>query len=504
MWFCQLPVFNTTMKRATLITIFTVLAGTQLLGNFNDLIFRFSARHTCLHTQMDSILIENLTSQEYWMLYYPDTIFTLISTSLTGIDAGTGELKIRNYPNPFKGQTYIELFVPETDRFQIRIYDIAGRMASFFEDWFEQGMHKFTFYSGDQNAYLLSVNSRKYSESLLMLQQEGAIGVKPRIDYYGRNMEPIIQSPVKSGMRTMNKSYDPSFDAGDEMRFTAFVTTLTGEVDLVPWVNNFKTIDYHKLFLRLGIEDLVVGHGIKEIWMSIFPKDAYPSVILNGYDDPSTYYGFPESNMSSPTTGDISNSWRIPHDLPVYSSTYVVYGHSNHRGVDTFLHNRGHQIEAQMHYIEKNKVPGNQLFWNKFIGYVNGIYTQRCGNTHFPPNGEYDYDYANPKIVNSDIQNWIPAGGQKSPVNFDTWTKIVYDIDMRVNRFGFYMDNYHSDPHTKWLLYWFQSIPGQNNNIPYQRDGKTYMLNNWWDLFYNWDDAINNNLTLWNENEIIN
>ncbi len=159
----------TAMARAILITIFTVLTGAQLFGNFNDLILRFTARHTCLHTQMDSILIENLASQEYWMLYYPDTVITLISTSLTGIDAGTGELKIRNYPNPFKGQTHIDLFVPETDRFQIRIYDIAGRMVSLFEDWLEQGVHNFTFYSGDQNAYLLSVNSRKYSKSLLFL-----------------------------------------------------------------------------------------------------------------------------------------------------------------------------------------------------------------------------------------------------------------------------------------------------------------------------------------------
>jgi hypothetical protein len=858
----------TAMARATLIVIFTVLTVTRLLGNPDDLIFRFTARHTCLHAQMDSILIENLTNHEYWMLYYPDTVITIISTGLTGIDAGTGELEIRNYPNPFKGQTHIELFVPETDRFQIRIYDLDGRMASIFEDLLEQGVHKFTFFSGNQNVYLLSVSSHKYSKSLLLLQPDEANGIKPRIAYDGRNMDQINQSPVNSGMRTMKRTYDLSYDPGDEMRFTAFVTTLTGEVDqasiqdsphesadftfdisnqvpalpseitgmdwvpgkttdllyeviqeegvnylwslpeswsfadlqqshqviatsgnqsgnlsvrgentcgtgparilpvklfftisleaepteggtvtpeyaeieagekitveaepqqdweliewtgdvegnetsleltisdnifakakfdrvklvsihvvnpvdtlvisyrhkfrvtgtysngdtidltdeisyrgitdkitmlddntmvgarsgiikvelayenlsaeediyvyevefvdidkrfissnddcalrvpvliinyfptydglhhdqsvgptdfwsgslpvvsldavrvkvmedfivskqiieygtrfrdygsgnvdpyicmdvvkyinvyeinLVPWRNNLKTIDYHKLFRRLGIEDLVIGHGIKEIWMSIFPKNAIPSVIANGYDDPSTYYDYPESNMSSPTTGDISNSWRDPYDLPVYSSTYVVYGHNNHRGVDTFLHNRGHQIEAQMLYIEKNKVPGKHLFWNQFIGYVNGVYTQRCGNTHFPPNGESDYDYVNPKIVNSDIQNWIPEGGQKSPVNVDTWTKIKYDIDMRVNRFGFYMDNYHNDSHTKWLLYWFQSIPGQNNNIPYQRDGKTYMLNNWWDLFYNWDDAINNNLTLWNENEV--
>ena len=35
-----------------------------------------------------------------------------------------------------------------------------------------------------------------------------------------------------------------------------------------------------------------------------------------------------ESNMSSPTTGDISNSLRFEDDLPIYDRTYVLYNYN--------------------------------------------------------------------------------------------------------------------------------------------------------------------------------
>ena len=59
------------------------------------------------------------------------------------------------------------------------------------------------------------------------------------------------------------------------------------------------------------------------------------------------------------------------------------------------------------------------------------------------------------------------------------------------------IQNINNDPHTKWLITWFQSIPGENNNIPYNKNGQDYVLTNWWDIFYNWDDAIRENKNLW-------
>jgi hypothetical protein len=46
--------------------------------------------------------------------------------------------------------------------------------------------------------------------------------------------------------------------------------------------------------------------------------------------------------------------------------------------------------------------------------------------------------------------------------------------------------NYDNDSQVKWFIYWWQSIPGYNNSIVYNNT----TLENWWDIFYNWDDAI--------------
>jgi len=265
------------------------------------------------------------------------------------------------------------------------------------------------------------------------------------------------------------------------------------ELDLTFWIKttsngkpvDMKTIEYFTLFERLNMKNYVDNLGVKEIWITTFPKDEYPSVIKNNMADLNTYYGLPESNMSSPLTGDISNSYRHPKDLPIYSKTYVVYGNSGHRGADTDLHNRGHQIEAQLSYID------NSLIWGKAFLPTSTIKQFRLGNCHWPPNATSDYDYSNKVAVKSDIASWQPSGGTYIDVNVDTWLGKNYSFPMlATNIIG--ESNYANDAQVKWFIYWWQSIPGLNNTIPYNNS----TLTNWWDIFYNWDDAIKNKTKL--------
>jgi uncharacterized repeat protein (TIGR02543 family) len=259
------------------------------------------------------------------------------------------------------------------------------------------------------------------------------------------------------------------------------------ELDLTFWMkttsNNkpvdMKTIEYYKLFDRLNMKNYVENMGTKEIWFTIFPKDEFPSVIKNNMADVNTYYGLPESNMSSPLTGDISNSYRHPNDLPIYSKTYVVYGDAGHRGADTDLHNRGHQLEAQLSYID------NSLIWGNAFLPTSTVKEYRMGNCHWPPNATADYDYSNKVSVKSDIATWQPSGGTYVDVNVDTWLGKNYTFPMTATNIIGEL-NYANDAQVKWFIYWWQSVPGLNNTIPYNKT----TLENWWDIFYNWDDAI--------------
>ena len=234
--------------------------------------------------------------------------------------------------------------------------------------------------------------------------------------------------------------------------------------------------DYHKLFQDLKIENLVNNQDVKEIWFN------------------RKSLSVPESNMSSPYSGDVSNgyyeqgyTWNSEYednDLPVYEKTYVVYSHWLHNTYDFTLHVRGHQYERQFDELESN-----YFLWGKFKGFTIGPKgrTRGCGTVHFPPNATADYQYNNSHYIQSDIEDWKPDGtGNQSPVNNSNWKKnysINYDLPTSYYKAEADRSTIGNDPQGGWMIYWFQSIPGYENELEY--DG--HPLKNWWDTIYDWD-----------------
>lgn len=298
-----------------------------------------------------------------------------------------------------------------------------------------------------------------------------------------------------------------SIDEGTRFRdYGKDVISQYVSIDVVEYINVYRLdyimidgtrmIDYTKLFNKIGMRNYIDNKGVKEIWFTIFAKGDgnMPSLKKEPkYVNDTTVYAQPETNMSS-KYGDVSNSSKITTDLPIYNNTYVVYGFEGTRGSDTDLHNRGHQIETQMTYVdnsEKILFGGNRLtpmfFWKEFVGWnpVTDRPLGRSGCTHMPPNTTKDYDYSNKTIVKSDIMTWKPGGGTLVDVNSDTWSDIKYKYNL-----GPYINDYQ----VKWLIFWFQSIPGKNNGITYGDK----QLTNWWDILYKWDETIVNRKTLYN------
>lgn len=283
--------------------------------------------------------------------------------------------------------------------------------------------------------------------------------------------------------------------------------------------NNGQKVDYNKLFKKLGVRSFIEAQNVKEIWFNHYPL--YNTPVLSKFPEiykNSIFWGLDESNMSSPTTGDISNSDRS-NDLPIYNNTYVVYAmnKSSYASVSNNLHCRAHQIEAELNYIETKKLfpsaseIANTLFWGKFVGMKSNASNNgweftlgKCGRTHNPPNTLTEYDYNNPTSYLSTISDWKPDGtGQLKLVNNSTWTKLSYAHLNFSNNYllGKQRITYDWDVNGefKWLLYWFQSIPGLNNKIEYDNKGTKTILSNWWDLLFNWDLSFKNNKTLWIE-----
>ena len=239
----------------------------------------------------------------------------------------------------------------------------------------------------------------------------------------------------------------------------------------VPWNPGIYFPDYEQILTRADAEEWVNTHGVREFW-------------IWGW-----HYGDieqPESNMSSPLTGDISNSIRA-EDLPIFDSTYTVYGYNYDRTSNESVHNHGHQLEAVLSHANNLQDGNTDLFWHDFVGQNSqgSWITGRCGWTHMPPNTTSHYDYWNMALAESDCSDWTPAGtGATQLVNADTWGTLVYpwpegppDHDLIQHQF---------------YIWWMQNMPGRENGIPYSSEAMT----NWWAFTGDWDGAISRGVGL--------
>jgi hypothetical protein len=233
----------------------------------------------------------------------------------------------------------------------------------------------------------------------------------------------------------------------------------------VPWLPGQYFPDYHQILGQIDARHWVNERGVKEFWVWGYHSDNFQQ---------------PESNMSSPITGDISNSSRFADDLPVFNHTYTVYGYNFARTQAEAVHNHGHQLEALLGHVDRG------LFWREFVGRNaddTGFITGRAGWTHMPPNTTKDYDYLNGAVVPSDIADWRPGGGEPAPVSAATWAGAPYDWpSARLPGESQIFQRTES----QWYMYWMQSMPGRGNTIPHGSGVTT----NWWRLTGDWDGAI--------------
>lgn len=214
--------------------------------------------------------------------------------------------------------------------------------------------------------------------------------------------------------------------------------------------------DYGAIAAAHDFAGWVEDEGVKEVWIW-----GYHGGVIDLW----------ESNMAGPW-GDVSNSDRDTLDLPVTGRTYTVYHYNYQRGLPEATENHMHQLEAVINAADgRDSTPddawGDLLFWGKFVGsdISHRIVSPRCGWSHFPPNAERDYDWANRRFVETDCEDWRPGGiGATQQMNCERWGCTGQG----------------------WFRYWSQNIPGAGHTLSY--DGRP--LTNWWRLIGDYDGAM--------------
>lgn len=205
------------------------------------------------------------------------------------------------------------------------------------------------------------------------------------------------------------------------------------------------TADYPRTFREFGVLPRIGSGEIDEVWFFGGP-----------------YFGYNESAMAGPRSFYINGAVydKVPSRRP-----FAIMGFNYERGVAEMLHNLCHRTESTMSRIyggwRAEELTSN---WARFAANLKQSGTAACGTCHYPPNGESDYDYANPRTVMSTAEDWLSypsLSGRSGPVSRETWGGPDY--------------------HRNYMKWWFAHLP---RAAGWNADGR---LNNWWRYVFEFD-----------------
>lgn len=135
---------------------------------------------------------------------------------------------------------------------------------------------------------------------------------------------------------------------------------------------------------------------------------------------------------------------------------FVIMAFNYERDVDCMLENFGHRAESIMSRLYE-RLPAARNMWSRFIQYDQVAPGRaECGNVHFAPNSQRDYDWGNRRPVPSACDDWYTyphLPGNTRLVDCGEWG----NGDMRLHH-----------------LWWFRHFPHTAGST----DG---MSNNWWE-----------------------
>lgn len=195
--------------------------------------------------------------------------------------------------------------------------------------------------------------------------------------------------------------------------------------------------DYNSILEKHNILQRVARNEIDEVWIFGFP-----------------HAGFYESTMGGPDA-----FWCNAPPLKNTSASkrrFVVMGFSYERHIGEMEEAYGHRAESIM---EKTfaKLTGPANLWKRFIQYEKSTPGKAaCGNIHYAPNSQQDYDWGNESPVKSECYDW--------ELNFPDFKNDVRIVN--TTEWG----NGEIRAHHKWWFSHFPKVAGRKNGIH----------NNWW------------------------
>jgi hypothetical protein len=200
-------------------------------------------------------------------------------------------------------------------------------------------------------------------------------------------------------------------------------------------------VDYHRLLDEFDVIAKINSGAIDEVWLFGFPYAGYYESIMAG---PGAFW---------------CNAPPLEHRAgasPAPTRRFVIMGFNYERGVGEMLEDLGHRAESIMVKVFEGTW-GDANLWERFTRYDKTHPGQaECGNIHFAPNSQSDYDWGSRRMVPSRCDDWH---------NFPDFQDTVRRVDCR--EWG----NGDIRQHHLWWFRHFPHVDGATNGI----------LHNWWE-----------------------
>ena len=373
------------------------------------------------YCQLDSVVVTNLESHWSETVVYPDSVIVLSAT--TGSDAMIAESQglLQNVPNPFNGETRVELSVLHCENVSMRLLDVTGKVYAQYDGMVNEGTHTFVVTATKPQTYILNavVGKKSYSIKMVNVGDGGSCG----IEYAGF-----------FGNITTKLTSNNEFHVGDNMRYVGYAT-IGGVVvpsivvvqrqqeneDLVlnfyyPGQGTLNGHDWVDLGLPSGTRWATCnvgassseGYGNYYAWGEVAPKAIYDwnyyrycngsANTLTKYCNSPTYgsNGFTDNLTVLEACDDVATanwgeSWRMPTSTEMQelfencTRTWTNYGllFVGPNGNSILLPAAGHRYEIELYQVDTN---GG--YWTSSVGEY-APYAQ-CGS--FSLNGLYVFD----------------------------------------------------------------------------------------------------------------
>jgi hypothetical protein len=147
-------------------------------------------------------------------------------------------------------------------------------------------------------------------------------------------------------------------------------------------------VDYLAIVREFKLIERANSGQIDEVWLLGFPYCGYYESIMAG---PGAFW------CNAPPLQGTQQAKR----------RFVIMGFNYERGVGEMLEDLGHRAESMISKVYAN-TRGEANLWERFTRY-DKTHPGRaeCGNVHFAPNSERDYDWGSSRPVPSRCDTWL-------------------------------------------------------------------------------------------------